>query len=94
MVRPALRSHSMARKKRKLPGGTNTIHYIRRTPKRAHCQDCGAILGGVPRARQVKMKNHFPKNQRRPERPFAGNLCHKCVAARIKAKVKEEARRQ
>lgn len=51
-------------------------------------------MGGVPRARQVKMKNHFPKNQRRPERPFAGNLCHKCVAARIKAKVKEEARRQ
>ncbi|MHA1734594.1 MAG: 50S ribosomal protein L34e [Promethearchaeota archaeon] len=83
MVRPAHRSHSMARKKRHLPGGGFTIHYVRRKPHGAHCQSCGAKLLGVPRVRPARL-NKFPKNQRRPERPYGGNLCPRCLKTKLK----------
>ena len=55
MVRPALRSRSQARIKRKLPGNNTTVHYKRRRPAPARCPVTGLVLAGVPRMRPAKI---------------------------------------
>jgi large subunit ribosomal protein L34e len=72
------RSHSMARKKRTTPGNKSTTIYRRRTPSRAKCALCGAVLGGVPAKRPAKLKR-IPKVSRRPERAYGGRVCHNCL---------------
>ena len=57
MVRRALRSRSLRRVKVKTPGGKVVTHYRRKTPKKAHCAECGAILPGVASKRPIKMRN-------------------------------------
>ena len=89
MVRPALRSHSMARKKRRLPGNNTTIHYVRRKPSRATCPISKEQLRGIPQERPTKMKN-LSKTQRRPNRPYGGKVTHKVLAQAIWDKVDEE----
>lgn len=86
MVRRALRSRrGFRRVKRKTPGGKHVIRYERRKPSEAKCGSCGKKLAGVPRDRPIGMKR-LGKAQKRPERPFGGNLCPSC----LKSMVKEE----
>ena len=83
MVAGKHKSRSMRRVKVKTPGAKVVIHYRKRKPSKAHCAGCGAVLPGVARARPYKMKT-MAKTKKRPERPFAGQLCTKCSRAKIK----------
>jgi large subunit ribosomal protein L34e len=62
-----------------------TTHYRKRNPAKAQCGMCGAELQGVPRKRPVEMRN-LPKSLKRPERPYGGVLCSKCMRKKIIAK--------
>lgn len=70
----------------KTPSKT-TIKYKKSKPSKAKCGSCGAILKGVARARPTKMQN-MSKSSKRPSRPYGGNLCSKCMRAKIIAKAR------
>ncbi len=78
MPEPRLRSRSLRRVYVKTPGGRTAVHYKHRKPRVARCGKCGAKLKGVPRERPYKMRN-MPKTKKRPERPYGGVLCSKCM---------------
>ena len=87
MPAPRLRSRSLRRVFRKVPGGRVSIHYKKRKPKAAKCGNCGAILKGVPRELPYKMRS-MTKTKKRPERPFGGVLCSKCMRKEIINKIR------
>ena len=84
MVAPKHRSRSFRRVYVRTPGSRTTIHYRKRKPSKAKCGSCGAALKGIARERPSKIKN-LPKTQKRPERPFGGVLCTKCMRIKFKA---------
>lgn len=63
---------------RKAPGGRPSIQYKRKKPQAPRCYKCGTVLPGVARQRPFKMRQ-MPKTQKRPERPFGGVLCSRCM---------------
>ena len=79
------RSRSLRRVYVRTPGSRTTVHYTKRKPAKAKCGKCGAALKGVPRERPYKMQN-MAKSMKRPERPYGGALCSKCMRAAIKTK--------
>ena len=87
MPEPRYRSRSLRRRYLHTPGGRTVIHYRRKKPKVTKCALCGQPLGGIPRLRPGKFQK-LTKSQRRPERPFGGYLCHKCLAIEIKKAVR------
>ena len=89
MVRPGLRSHSMARLPTRLPGSRTVLHYVRRRPSRVTCPVTGKKLQGVPAERQANM-GKLTKTQKRPSRPYAGVLSHTALEAFIIDAVDEE----
>ena len=62
----------------KTPGGKTRVMYKKRKPAKAKCAVCKAILAGVPRDRPYKIKK-LSKTQKRPERPYGGVLCSRCL---------------
>ncbi len=66
----------------KTPGGKTKISYRKREPSKARCAICGSILHGVARGRKNKIKK-LSKTQKRPERPYAGVFCSRCVKEKI-----------
>ena len=82
------KSRSMRRVSTRTPSGKSKLSYDKRKPSKAKCSECKAILPGVPRERPYKMQN-MPKTQKRPERPYGGQLCSKCMREKIKAEVRE-----
>ncbi|MBT4823708.1 50S ribosomal protein L34e [Candidatus Woesearchaeota archaeon] len=84
MVAPKYRSRSLRRLSVRTPGGKTVTHYKRRNPSPAKCRDCGVVLKGIPRVLPSKMKN-LPKTAKRPERPYGGVLCSKCMRGKFKA---------
>lgn len=88
MPRGMLKSRTLRRVFKKLPGGSTKLHYTERKPKQAHCGRCGAILHGVPRARPVDSKR-LAKTEKRPERPYGGVLCSMCLRDTIKVESRE-----
>jgi large subunit ribosomal protein L34e len=88
MPRPALRSRSLRRILKKIPGGAFTIHYSRRKPSVAKCAKCKKPLKGMARKRVSKLKK-IAGSMRKPSRPYGGNLCSGCTREVIKeAKLK------
>ena len=87
MPRPALRTHSRRRVYRRTPGGRTVIHYEKYKPNPARCAMCGAILNGVPRLPPAKLRQ-LAKTEKRPERPYGGYLCHKCLAKALKEAIR------
>lgn len=83
MVRPALRSRSLQRKRIRTSGGRTVIHFEKRRPGSARCAICGRILNGVPRLRPVDLRR-LPKTSRRPERPYGGYICPQCLTKLLK----------
>jgi large subunit ribosomal protein L34e len=71
----------------KTPGNRTIVHYRKRKPKRATCAKCGQILAGVPNERPYKLQN-MPKTSKRPERPYGGVLCSKCMRETMIAKAR------
>ena len=82
MPEPYKRSRSLRRLQVKTPGGRTALHYEERKPGKAKCGNCGILLKGVPRERPLK-KHKLPKTKKRPERPYGGNLCSKCMRSLI-----------
>ena len=78
MPAPRLRSRSLRKIFRKVPGGRTSIHYKRRKHKLGKCSGCGDALKGVPHELPHKMRK-MAKTKKRPERPFGGVLCGKCM---------------
>ena len=87
MVRRALRSRSLKRTQRKVPGGRTVTHYKKGKMSIARCAKCGKDLKGVPRKRPSELRK-LPKSQRRPERPYGGNLCSECMREAFRKKVR------
>ena len=54
------------------------MHYRRRKPAKVQCGNCGAALQGTPTATPRKLRA-IPKSARRPERPYGGHLCSRCM---------------
>jgi large subunit ribosomal protein L34e len=80
------KSRSLRRVFKRVISGTKLSHE-KRKPKQTRCAECGAKLKGVPRLTANKAKN-TPKSQKRPERPYGGELCSKCTRIRIKENIK------
>ena len=88
MPAPRLRSTSLRRIFRKVPGGRTRLQYKQKKHKIAKCSNCGAALKGVPRERPHKMRN-LAKTKKRPERPFGGVLCGRCMRLKIIEKFRQ-----
>lgn len=86
MVRGQYKSGTFRKVSRKTPGGRVSVQYKLRKPKKAHCAKCGALLSGTLNERPTRMKN-IAKTKKRPERPFGGMLCSKCMRKAIISKV-------
>jgi len=84
MPAPRYRSRSKRRVFVRTPGAKAVLHYRKRKPAKARCGICGAVLKGVARALPSKMRN-IPKCQKRPERPYGGVLCTKCMRNKFKS---------
>ena len=82
MPEPRLRSRSKRRVKRVTPGGRVAVHHVDRKPAKARCGGCGMDLKGVPREKPSKLGS-IPKTRRRPERPYGGVLCSRCLKRKI-----------
>ena len=81
------KSRTFRRVKVKVPGNTAKLHYRKKKPSSAKCGNCGDVLNGVPRERPYKIKK-MPKTAKRPERPYGGVLCSKCMRLKIKENIK------
>lgn len=77
------RSHSYRKMNKRTPGGVNVLRYKKKKPSKHVCAECGALLHGVPRGRPYEI-NKLSKSQKRPNRPFGGNLCPKCARKHFK----------
>ncbi len=78
MPAPRLRSRSLRELHVKVPGGRSSTHYKKKKPMLAKCGRCGDVLKGIPREFPFRM-HKMPKTQKRPERPFGGVLCTRCM---------------
>ena len=87
MPKPSLRSRTLGRIKKKVPGGASVIHYFRRKPSVAKCAICKKPLNAVVKQRPTKAKN-TALSKKKPNRPYGGNLCPKCTKTQIKAKLR------
>ena len=73
-----LRTRSLKRRKVRTPGNRVVTHYNMKKTKMAKCNICKKPLKGVPRVSISGMRK-LPKSSRRPERPYGGNLCSRCM---------------
>ena len=89
MPEPYKRSRTLRRLQVKVPGGRTKLHYKERKPGKIKCGNCGALLKGVSRERPLKMQK-LPKTMKRPERPYGGNLCSKCLRSLIVEKARSQ----
>jgi large subunit ribosomal protein L34e len=87
MPRPSLRSRTLRRIHVRTTKGSKLV-YAKRKPKKAHCAVCKQVLHGVASARPYKMSK-MSKTEKRPDRPYAGQLCSKCMRLKIKSKITE-----
>jgi large subunit ribosomal protein L34e len=83
MPRGMFKSRTFRRVFKKLPGGSTVTRFLRRKPQVAHCARCGAPLQGIPRGNALELKN-MAKSMKRPERPYGGVLCSRCLRDTIK----------
>lgn len=75
--------------KKRIPGGKTVSQYRRKMYSRHQCALCKELLQGTPRGSKTAM-HKLTKSQRRPTRPFGGQLCTKCTVKvlALKAKLK------
>jgi len=78
MPAPRLRSRSLRKVHRKVPGGRTSLHHKRKKPKAPRCGNCGAVLKGIPREFPFRARK-MAKTMKRPERPYGGVLCSRCM---------------
>ncbi|MDI9619655.1 MAG: 50S ribosomal protein L34e [Candidatus Nezhaarchaeota archaeon] len=78
MVKPGLRGKP--RKALRTPGGRSIVRFVKFKRSKARCAWCHEELRGTPSPNRGGVSS-LPKSSRRPERPFGGYLCHKCLRA-------------
>ena len=78
MTAPRFRSRTFRRVFVKTPGGKTTLHYKRRKSGKPQCSICGDVLKGVAYGLTISVRK-LAKTERRPERPYGGNLCSRCM---------------
>ena len=78
MVAPRFRSRKNRRVGVKTPGGRYVIHYENKTYGKPQCGQCGETLKGMSIGTSTTLRK-LSKTQRRPERPYGGVLCSKCM---------------
>ena len=78
MPAPRYRSGSFKKIYKRGPGNKTLMHYRRKKPSKAKCASCGITLNGVPRGRPHEIAE-LSKTEKRPERPYGGYLCPKCL---------------
>ncbi len=78
MVAPRYRSRTLRKVFVRTPGGRVSVHYRRRKPPAAKCGSCGAVLRGVQREVPSRLGS-MAKSKKRPQRPYGGCLCSKCM---------------
>jgi len=88
MPRGSQRSRTFRRVHVKTAKGSKLV-YAKRKPKKAHCAVCKQVLHGVASERPYIMSK-IAKTEKRPERPFAGQLCSKCMRLKIKSSLVKE----
>ena len=76
------KSRTLRRVFRRVPSSKIKLQYRKRKPRNAVCGSCGALLKGVPRERPYKMRS-MSRSKKRPQRPYAGNLCSRCMRKKI-----------
>lgn len=81
------RSRTFRRVFVRIPSGTSVLTYRRRKNAKPQCSTCGAFLPGVARGTKAQVKA-LPRSARRPERPYGGQLCSKCMRRTIIAKAR------
>ena len=86
MVEGRFKSRTFRRTHVRTPGGKTVLRFDKRKPSIAKCGACGAELKGIPRELPYKMHN-MPKTMKRPERPYGGVLCSKCMREKIKSEI-------
>jgi large subunit ribosomal protein L34e len=76
MVRPGLRGkpHKLVR----TPGGRLVWRPVEFKRGEARCAWCRGELHGTPALPKTEMRR-IPKSSRRPERPYGGYLCPRCL---------------
>ena len=70
------------------PGGVNVLRYKKKKPSKHVCAECGAILHGVPRGRPYEI-GKLSKTSKRPNRPYGGYLCTKCMRKLFKNEARQ-----
>jgi large subunit ribosomal protein L34e len=89
MVRLSLRR--LKKTKTRLPSGKLKTVYKKGKTSKHKCALCDTALAGTPRGRPIEI-SRITKSNRRPTRPFGGQLCSKCtrkiVALKAKLKLK------
>jgi len=81
------RTRSWRRVIRRVPGGDIIVHYEKGRPKKARCAICGRELRGVPASRPYELSK-LAKTEKRPERPYGGVICAKCLARGIREAIR------
>ena len=79
-------TNSVKRIATRTPGAKLVYNYRKKKVSQATCSNCNAKLNGIPRLRQFQI-NKLPKTKKRPERPYSGVLCAKCLEEAIKEKL-------
>lgn len=88
MPAPRLRSRSLRRIFRKVPGNRISLQYRKKKPNASRCGNCGSVLKGIPREIPYKMRG-MAKSKKRPERPFGGVLCSSCMRQKMIDKARQ-----
>lgn len=83
------KSRTLRRVKKVTPGGRVSRRFVQRKPTIIHCGRCGAPLSGVARMR-AGQAHGLAKTKKRPQRPFGGVLCSRCLRDMIKAEAREK----
>lgn len=85
MVRPSLRR--MKKVAKKTPGGRIKMQYRHKVYSKQKCAICKSLLHGTPSGSPASIAK-LTKSQRRPTRPFGGQLCSKCSRKVLAMKAK------
>ncbi len=81
----------MVLSKVRTPGNRIVRHKRREKTSKHVCGLCGSVLSGVPRGKGSEIKK-MTHSQRKPSRPFGGQLCSRCTRNIIKLRAKLNAK--
>lgn len=84
---PAPRNRHGNFRNRASPGGKPVLKKKSAKQARILCALCKAKLGGVPHGTHAEVSK-LAKTEKRPERPFGGVLCPRCLSQVIRDKVR------